>query len=288
MSVQRTSAFIALLVGGIALGFGPILVRVSDVGPEASAFWRLTLAAPLLWWWALARHRRETLSAIVRPRVALLAGLFFAVDLGLWHWSILHTSVANSTLLSNFAPIFVTLGGWLLFRQRVSRWFLFGMIVALGGAMLLAVPDLNGADVQLVGDAMALAAAVFYAGYMLAIKRARAATSTLVLMALTTSVSALTLLPAALISPQPMIPGDAQAWTIVFALAIVAQLLGQGLITYAFAHLSATLSSVSLLIQPVVAAVLAWIFFSEALSFWQFVGAGLVMTGIFVVRRFGG
>ena len=262
-------------------------MRWSDTGPVASAFWRLALAAPLLWLWVGAQKPASVRGADSTLRVALLAGLFFAADLGVWHWSIVYTTVANATLLTNLAPIFVTLGGWLLFRQRVSMLFVLAMITALGGAALLAGANFSLGGTRLLGDALAVLTALFYASYLLAIKRARAASSTAALMALSTSVSAVVLLPVALLSPQPMLPADTHGWMVLIALALVTQVLGQGLIAYALAHLSATLSSVSLLIQPLVATALAWWLFAEALGGWQLFGAALVLAGIFIARRAG-
>lgn len=280
-------AFVALLAGGCAIGFAPIFVRWSDTGPVASAFWRLALAAPLLWLWVGTQKSASVRATDSTLRTALLAGLFFAADLGVWHWSIVYTTIANATLLTNLAPIFVTLGGWLLFRQRVSLLFIVAMVIALAGAALLAGANISLGGTRLLGDALGVLTALFYASYLLAIKRARAASSTATLMALSTSVSAVVLLPVALLSPQPMLPADAQGWLVLIGLALVTQVLGQGLITYALAHLSATLSSVSLLIQPLVATALAWWLFAEALGGWQFLGAAFVLVGIFIARRSG-
>jgi drug/metabolite transporter (DMT)-like permease len=285
-SSQATVAFLCLLAGGCAIAFAPIFVRLSDTGPVASAFWRTALAAPLLWVWAF----RETPSSPAGERRAfgpiVAAGLFFAADLGVWHWSIVWTSVANSTLLANLATIFVTLMGWLLWRDRVTRVFLVGMVTALTGMFVLVGPHFSTGGTQLIGDALGALTAVFYGSYMLAIKRARdAQASTARLMAWSTTISAIVLLPIALLFPQPMLPQGPSGWLVLFGLAIVTQILGQGLIAYAFAHLSASLSSVSLLIQPVMAAIFAWVLFGEAVSAMQFVGGAIVLAGIWIARK---
>jgi drug/metabolite transporter (DMT)-like permease len=215
-----------------------------------------------------------------------LAGLFFALDLAVWHWSIVWTSVANSTLLANLAPIFVTLGGWLLWKQKVTRLFLVGMVTAIAGMFVLVGPNFSIGGTRLLGDALGALTAVFYASYMLAIKRARDAdASTARLMAWSTTITAVLLLPVALVSPQPLLPQQAQGWLVLLALALVSQVLGQGLIAYAFAHLPASLSSVSLLVQPVVAAAAAWAIFGEAVGPAQWVGGAIVLAGIWVAKR---
>ena len=279
-------AFLCLLAGGCAIAFAPILVRLSETGPVASAFWRTALAAPLLWLGAL--RVRGAARAAERAHLGALvaAGLFFAGDLGVWHWSIVWTSVANSTLLANLAPIFVTLAGWLLWRRRVTGVFLVGMVVAIAGMFVLVGPNFSVGGKRLMGDALGALTAVFYAGYMLAIKVARDdGAATVRLMAWSTSITAIALLPVALLSPQPFMPASAQGWLVVAGLALVTQILGQGLIAYAFAHLPASLSSVSLLIQPVVAAFVAWRLFGEAVGTQQFIGGAVVLAGIWLARR---
>jgi drug/metabolite transporter (DMT)-like permease len=277
-------AFLCLLAGGCAIAFAPIFVRLADTGPVASAFWRCALAVPVLWIWVYARARHERSQVSWMPLA--LAGLFFACDLGVWHFSILYTSVANATVLANLAPIFVTLAGWLFWRRKVTRLFLAGMFVAIAGMFVLVGPNFAAGGRPLVGDALGALTAVFYAGYFLAIKAARdAGASTARLMAWSTTITAILLLPIALAMPQAFMPSSAAGWWVLVGLALVSQVLGQGLIAYAFAHLPASLSSVSLLIQPVMAALFAWALFSEAIGPAQFAGAALVLAGIWVSRR---
>ena len=295
---MNRAAFLCLLAGGCAIAFAPIFVRLSDTGPLASAFWRTALATPLLWLWLLKTGDRPAFAQKIGtaekmsesgsvPGVAvLLAGLFFAADLGVWHFSIVWTSVANSTLLANLAPIFVTLAGWLIWRQRVTRTFLVGMFVAIAGMFVLVGPNFATGGLRLLGDALGALTAVFYAGYFLSIKHARdAQASTAHLMAWSTAISALALLPLALVAPQPFWPAAPAGWLPLLGLALVSQILGQGLIAYAFAHLTASLSSVSLLIQPVVAAFAAWAIFSEPVGALQFIGGAIVLAGIWLAKK---
>lgn len=282
---MHRAAFLCLLAGGCAIGFAPILVRLSDVGPVASAFWRTALAAPVLWVMWKASPPAESQGGAKWGALAL-AGIFFALDLGVWHWSILWTSVANSTLLANLAPIFVTLAGWLIWKRKVTPLFLAGMVVAIAGMFVLVGPNFSVGGTRLVGDALAALTATFYAGYFLSIKIARdSGASTARVMAWSTTITAIALLPVALLSPQPMFPSSAHGWLVLVALALVTQILGQGLIAYAFAHLPASLSSVSLLIQPVVATLAAWAIFGEPVGAVQVVGGAIVLAGIWVSKK---
>jgi len=160
----------ALIVGAFAIGFGPIFVRSSEVGPTATAFWRVVLAVPVFWLGMNFEGQKRAVSIPSAPsRIYLwlgLAGLFYAADLAVWHWSLTLTSVANATLLTNFAPIFVTLGSWLIWRQRFSRTFILGMVVAILGAAMLIGQSFGLSLQHLLGDSLGLISALFYGSYI--------------------------------------------------------------------------------------------------------------------------
>ena len=289
MSEQRESrALTALVFGAVGIAFAPIFVRYAQgegIGPSAAAFYRLLFAAPITWLWAARQgaHRRPI---GWKERLQLcLPGLCFAGDLAVWHWSIHWTSIANATLLANFQPVFVTLGGWLLFKRRFRRLFLIGMAVALVGALLLVGESHNQSEQQFFGDLLGMLTAVFYASYFLSVSWLRERFTTPTILAYAVTVAALILAPIALASGEPLVGYSARGWLDVIALAIVSQVLGQGLIIYALAHLPAHFSAVTLLLQPLVAAALAWWLFAEAPVARQAAGGGLMLAGIVLARR---
>lgn len=279
-------ALALLLVGAACIAFSPIFVRLSEAGPTATAFWRCALAVPalLLWLHRVQPMEEPALSGADRSYLAL-AGVFIACDLGVWHLSIQYTSVANSTLLANIAPLFVTLGGFLLFRERFTRLFLLGLALAIVGAGTLMGESLALSPATFVGDLLGVLTAVFYAGYILTVGRLRARLSTRTVMFWTTLTGAVLLWPVALASDEQILPDSAAGWITLLALALISQALGQGLIAFALAHLPAAFSSVSLLFQPVLAALLAWGLFAEALGAVQGAGALAVLAGIALARR---
>ncbi|WP_439271612.1 DMT family transporter [Pseudochrobactrum sp. HB0163] len=284
----QKKAILALLLGALLISCSPVLVRFAETGPIVTAFWRLALAIiPML----LINNRLRNGVDHVRPRslgdIAILAvpGILIGVELVVWHISLTMTSVANSTLIVNLSPIFVALGGWLFLKQKISRVFLSGLAMAITGVLILkGGPDLSGHS-SLKGDAVALSAAVLYAAYilMLGVTRRRFSTSTIMLC--TTISATLTILPLALIFETQYFPLTFFGWLIVCALAWMTQAGGQSLITYAIAWLPVAFSSLTLLIQPVVAAILAWILLSEPLSIWQICGGLVVIMGIMQARR---
>ncbi|APG92146.1 DMT family transporter [Sinorhizobium americanum] len=287
-SSQQSLAMAALLVGGVAIAGSPIFVRLSEVGPMATAFWRVALALiPLLAWSGLGKEaaadrRPERLSDYA---LLILPGVFLAIDLGAWHLSLTMTSVANATLLANLAPVFVTLASWALFRSPVSRIFVAGLVTAVAGVVVLkgGPGALGGGD--LIGDGIAIVAAMFYAGYILAIGQLRSRFGTNRIMIWSTASAAVCTLPMALLAEPTLVPPTGFGWAILFGLAFVSHAGGQVAITYALAFLPPAFSSLTLLVQPVVAAVLAWVLLSEPVGVMQATGGAIVLIGILIARR---
>jgi drug/metabolite transporter (DMT)-like permease len=279
-------AVAALLAGAAAIAVSPLFVKVSETGPVATGFWRVALALPFLWIWSLAgQHGRHVSSFAADRRLMIAAGLLFAGDLASWHWSILLTTVANATLLANLAPIFVTLAVWLLFRRRPGGLFVTGMAVALAGMTVLIGGDFRLSGRELAGDCLGVVTAAFYGGYQLVVTRLRSRAGTAAIMAWSGLFTAIVLLPLAFASGEQILPATSQGWVKLVGLALISQVAGQSLIAYAMAHLPATFSSVGLLLQPVIAAALAWVLLGETLGFIQITGGAAVLAGIAIAHR---
>ena len=278
-------ALVALLLGATCIALSPIFVRLSEAGPTATAFWRVALAVPVLWFFHLLKTKSHTRYSGKWP-LLFAAGFAFAGDLAFWHTSIQLTSVANSTLLANLASIFVTLAAWVFLRQKPTGVFLAGLAAALVGVAMLVRTSLGFSPSGILGDALGVVTAMFYAGYILAVKGLRdRGETTLHLMAVTSTITAIILFPVALASGEGMLPASLFGWGVLLGLALISHAAGQGLIAYALAHLPAAFSSVGLLLQPVVAAFFAWVLLSEPVVPLQIAGGVVVLIGIYLARR---
>ncbi|MEC4722581.1 DMT family transporter [Noviherbaspirillum sp. CPCC 100848] len=286
-------AFAALVLGAAALACGGVFIRHSELPPTASAVYRVGLAAPLLFFLNMfaARKAQQGFPApqvgIMRGHRRLLAvGFIFSGNLALYHWAMSLTTLANSNLLANLAPIFVVIGGRIFFKQRFSKGFLAGMSMALVGAFVLISARFDLRSAFFHGNLLGVASGMFYGAYLLAVSRMRAEFDTTAVMAWSSLGSFLVLLPAALLMGEQLMPQTLHGWLVLLALALVSHVAGQGMIAYALAKLPAGLSSVTLLIQPVIAAALGWFLLHERLDAAEIVGGLIVLAGIGVARRF--
>ncbi len=282
-------SLIALTFGIVAIALSPIFVRLSLIGPIATGFYRFALALPLLVLWM--RQENRSMAGAAPPKTPrayarlMLAGVFIGLDLSLWHWAIVSTSVANATLFANFASLFVTVGAWLFFGDRITRLFLVGLALALVGASGMMLNDVSLGASHIVGNLLALGAAVFYAGYLLSVKSLRAQFPTATVMAWSAVGAAGTMLALTLLTEHELVATSLTGWAVLLGLAWVSHAGGQGLIAFSFRQLPASFSSVSLLLQPVLAAVFAWILLGEPLSLGQGLSGAVVLVGIVMARR---
>jgi drug/metabolite transporter (DMT)-like permease len=254
------------------------------VSGPASAFYRALVATIVLvpvWLWRGGRRPSAARPALL----GVLAGTFFAVDLALFNSAVMDTSAANATLLGNNAPIMVGLGSWLIFRKRPAAIFWIGLALALVGSAGIVGSDALTPAAFGSGDVMAITASVFFAAYLLTIGRVRSEIDTLTLTTLAVAASSVVLYILCLLLRVPLSRYSTHAWLSLIGLGVVSQVGGYLAITYALGHLPATVTSVGLLGQAPLTALLAIPLLGEPLSASQIIGGALVLTGIYVVNR---
>ncbi|MGI9383822.1 MAG: DMT family transporter [Methyloligellaceae bacterium] len=281
--------FVAIALGAVAMGASPIFVRLADVGPFTSAFWRMALALPFLWiWlrWERARAPRpETGPDLMREggTIALL-GFLFAGDLFFWHLSIVNTTVANATLLATMTPIIVTLGAWLILKEQISARILSGVLLGITGSLLLVGASARFEPQNVLGDIYGLITAFFFGAYFLGVASARRRMSVATVMFYPAVVTTGLLFLAAILLDGHLLPQSWEGLATLVALAIVSQVGGQGLVAYALGYLPAIFSSLVIFFEAVAAAIMAWLIFAEHVTLWQLGGGALILTGIYSAR----
>ena len=284
--VQR--AYLALAVGILCIGLSAIWVKLAAVPGPVSGFYRvLTAALVLAPWWLSTRSDSPAhhLPAGRTLGLAVLGGVFFGLDLALWNTALLITSAAQATLLANNAPLWVGLGAMLFFRERLPGLYWLGLALGLAGMALVARPaGASGLSLD-TGSLLAIASSVMYAGYLLTTQRVRRSTNTLTFMTVSVVSSTLLLLALNVLLGQPLTGYPLQSWLALLGLGLVSQLGGWLAINYALGVLPATRVSVTLLGQVVVTTLLAVPLFGEIPTAMQFVGALMIMGGIYTVLR---
>ena len=269
------------LVAVAFLATGGIFVRLCSLSPINCGFYRILFALPFIFW-----NGRKELNLLSKKDIftLLLAGIFFATDVGLANVAFSRTSVANVNLLSTLTPLTIVPITYFLFKEKIPRLYPIGLIVSLIGVFVLVSGKINPTGSNYIGDIMAFASSVFYALFLLVSykMRQRISGSTILFVAGIGSVATFFVYASVLEGFQ--IPNTGRDLFLLIGLAMCMQVVGQGVFAYCQGKMSVNISSVVGLIQPAFAVIYSWIMFSEKLSIMELVGILIVVTGIFLVK----
>jgi drug/metabolite transporter (DMT)-like permease len=294
-SPETLLAFGALAVALVSVALSAVFVKFSEeeINPYATAFNRFWMTTVILLgvagFKAIRNRWRSAASIAADPVIAtqytpqligqlVLAGCFLAADFGLWATAMTQTSIATSTLLSNLTPIFTSLGAWVIWRKAPDRRFLAGMAVAVGCTLLIGLSDLLRVGSGQVGDAIALLGAAAYGGYLLVIEQLRHKVSVFMILLWSSAIAAVITFPIACWTAGAIFPVTLPGWLAVLSLAIICQVIGQGLLAYSLDKLSSGFIAIVLLLDPVLAAFGGWVCFSESITLVD----GLCFLGVLV------
>ena len=274
-------ALLAAILGSSLLAFGPWMVRLADVGPVASGFWRLALAAPLLLLIGRAAGQPIPRLPIALWMTLAVGGFFFAADLAAWHSGIIRTRIANATLFGNSSGFIFAIYGFLAMRAWPGRNQLVALLLAAIGVGLLLGRSYQLSPEHLFGDLLSLLAGLFYAFYLIALDRARDLVKPLPALTISTIAGVVPLLIFALAMGERVWPHD---WTPLLVLAISSQVVGQGLIVFSIGNLPPVAVGIALLWQPVVGSAIGWLAYGETFSSADWIGAVAVGVALVLVR----
>jgi drug/metabolite transporter (DMT)-like permease len=274
-------AFPALILGNLVLALGPWMVRLTDVGPVASGFWRLALAIPflaLLAWRQQAGREPPPWSLVAAVAVG---GIFLAVDLAAWHVGIGLTKLANASLFGNASSFVLVVYGFVILKRMPRAVQAMALLLAAAGAALLMGSSYELSPENFTGDLFTLAAGLLYTGYLLAVDRARKTMAPMPVLAIATAAGALPLLLLSLALGQKIVPDD---WTYLIILSFGSQVIGQGLLVYAVGYLSPVVIGLGLLAQPAAGAVIGHFAYGESFSPADAIGAALIAVALVLIR----
>ncbi len=280
-------AWAALITGTLIVAASPILVRFTEVGPVASAAWRLIIAVPALWAWAAAsgggaaaarrRSRADTWMLIA-------AGAAFAGDLACYHAAVGLTSIANATFICNLAPAFVVLLAWPLLGERPRARTLAILGVAGIGVALMAQDSAARPGASHLGDLWAVGGAACFAAYLLLIARLRRRFDAATVMLWSSASGAVMLAALAVALGETLVPAGLSGWAALLGLGLAVHVVGQGLTASSLGRLPVGASSPVLLLQPAISAVVAWPLLGEVPGWLQAAGAALILMAVASVR----
>jgi drug/metabolite transporter (DMT)-like permease len=285
-----------LLVGVFTLSLAAILIKFSEqyIGPNATVFNRFWIATAIFGVWrgskAIASQLSEDLPApnntyaISDIILLIISAIITSVSHISWVWSLTLTSIANANLLHNLTPIFATFGGWLLLGHNFDRRFLIGMFLTIAGAIAIGTQDWQIATEQLVGDALALFSAVFYAMNFLVTEKLRDKFSATSILLWSCFFRIFLTFPIVFFTEEQIFPSSLEGWIPVFCLALFCQVIGATILSYSLKQFSSGFISLFLLLEPIMTTALGWVIFAEHLSLFNLLAFIVILFGIYVAK----
>ncbi|MFC5412110.1 DMT family transporter [Larkinella bovis] len=278
------SARFSLVIGILCISIFPVLVRSTPISGISDAFYRLSLAAVLIWPYVILRRKWDP--AVWRYwKPITVCALFFASDIAVWNLSIHYTSATQASLLTNLSPIWVGIGTLLFAAEKPNRYFWFGTVLAMVGLVLLM-----GAETFLKlrfdkGFFLAVLSGLFYAGYIVVSRTVLTKIPVLAFMTCSMTISSVYLLGVCLVLGEPLWGFEPRIWGSLIVQALVCQLLGWFSVSHALQSIDAQRVSLSLLSQAIVTGFLAWLLIDEQITLQMIIGGLVILAGIAVTFR---
>ncbi|NOY22491.1 MAG: DMT family transporter [Acidobacteria bacterium] len=284
-----------LTIGVVSISFSAIFIRFCPNVPAISiAAWRMVIASGVLI--AIAVIRKVNFTGIRKREwgIACIGAIFLTLHFASWITSLKLTSVASSVALVTTNPIFVGIFSWIILKEKQQKELIIGIVLSVSGSLILAVGDggLSGLAITdkqaLIGDILALTGAVMGSGYLIAGSIIREKVDTFRYILMVYPLTAVLLLIVTVVGKFPLTGFSHIAWLNLILLALVSQLLGHTAFNWALKHLKASMVAVTILGEPIGAAILAFLFFRETISLSQTIGMALIFAAILISARKGG
>lgn len=271
-----------MIVAIVAWGFGNVLVKQVSVDGLTVAFYRLWFGvAVMVALLVIARHRLTARELLL----AAPAGAVFGVNMVLGFTAVKVTTVADATLIGALQPALVLFVAGRMFGERVGRWEIGWTAVSIAGIGVLIAGATTSPQWSPLGDGLALVGVFLFTGYFLASKRIRQSIATVAYMAGVHIAAAVVVTPVVLVhglEVNALSGGDwARILTVVFTSGVGAHML----VNWAHPYVKVSISSVIVLLTPVVAGIAAWVILGESLTALQLLGGAVTLAAIVAVTR---
>ncbi|WP_082235574.1 DMT family transporter [Halobacillus massiliensis] len=274
--------YILLFIGVLSISTSAIFVKLAGDAPASiTAFYRLFIAFLILAPYVVAKHMKDFLNIQWKDWVfAGMSGIFLALHFILWFESLNYTSVTSSVVLVSMQPIFAFVGTFLFFHERFSAGAVLSMLIAITGSVIIGWGDFQVSGIALLGDLLALLGAVTVTGYFLVGQDLRKRLSLTSYTFVVYGVAALSLLIYNIALQVPLAGYSSDQWMVFLALAIIPTFFGHSIFNWSLRWVSASKISMSILIEPIGASILAYVILDEIISSSQWLGGSIVLFGL--------
>lgn len=277
-------AYLALITGLLLIGLSPILIKSANAPGIVTSFYRLAIGTVVLtipFLWSVSRRKLKMSARGIT--YAVLGGICFSLDMAFWTTGIVATNATIPTLTGNLAPVWVGIGAMLFFKERQRIGFWIGLILTFSGVTSLAISDIIEATGMMKGIFLGLLAGVFYALYQLITQPGRKHLDTLAYLFISSLSCSVFLAAYAFFLGYSFTGYDQTTWVLFIIMGISMQAGAWFLINYSQGFIPASVVSPTLLLQPVLTAIIAMSFLNEPFTLGQIIAGIVVVAGVYLV-----
>jgi len=279
-----------LIVGIVAVSFASIFIKlIGSANPIVITLWRLVFSSMIIVPIGIAILGRRLVDIVLKHgKVLTLSGFFLSVHFFFWIASLAYTSVASSVVIVTTNPVWVGIGSYLIYREKITKSIMVGIGLTVIGGAIIGFGDFSVSPRTLFGDGLALCGAFIASGYLLVGKKARKSLSILEYITPVYTIAAAFALVFCLFLSLDLTGYTPRIFLLLLALAIVPQLIGHTTFNWALGVMPASLVAVAIVGEPVGSTVLAYFILGEKLTMAKMIGGGIIISGIMTSMWGGG
>ncbi|WP_255461903.1 DMT family transporter [Pseudalkalibacillus hwajinpoensis] len=283
---QHTKPYFAIMIAILFISTSAVIVKLASAPASVIAMYRLAFAI-LIMLPLVLRNYRDSFRQIKKSDWGFgsLAGISLAFHFILWFESLNYTSVASSVVLVTLQPLFAFIGTYLFFKEKLTLLAIAGGVTAVAGSIVISWGDFRISGMALWGDLLALTACAMVTGYLLFGQNIRKRLDLIPYTFIVYGIAALTLILYNILLRYPFFSYPSSDWGYFLLLAIFPTLLGHSLLNWAVKWVSVNVISMSILFEPIGASILAYFILGEKLHTMQWIGGGIIITGLYIFIR---
>lgn len=277
---KQNKIYFLLAIGVTVISTSGILIKVAKAGPLVIAFYRMLFTILLMTPLLKKKSFRDQLVYFKEARL-ILVGFFLASHFFLWTSAFEYTSVSNAVIFMALQPLFTYLLEYFFAREDLRPGIISGIIFAMIGSIIISIGSLSTLFTKVWGDILAIIAAFFAAAYLFTGRSLRERLDYFPYLFIIYTYATLFLGILALFTGQEFSGYDWQDYLVFLGLALGPTLIGHSILNYSVRILPATLVSLTILLEPILTTILAWVILGEGINRVTLMGGILILFGIY-------
>ena len=274
---------ILLFIALLSVSTSPIIAKsLVDVPAVSISFWRMIIGSFFLWFYS-GFYKQGIMNNSKNYSKTVIAGILLGLHFALFFGAIKLTLISNATFLGTLAPLFTLILEILILKRKFNPKVIFGLGLSLIGAYVIFGNEFDLSEKYILGNFLALVCSLCLALCFMIAEKVRQNENTIVYTRLLYLSAAITLSIIALLSNTPLFGFTSYEYLGLLFLGVVPTIIGHNAIYYSVKYVSPTIVSAFPLGEPIIATILAFFIFGEAIGISIYIGGSITLLGLILI-----